>query len=112
MKNVLTGALLLLCALPSHGSELALRYYTPATLWTEALPLGTGRTGAMVFGGVASEELQLNADTFWAGGPHTNHRRIDPATLAKARALIFDGRTLEAQHLIDSTFFTGQHGMP
>ncbi len=101
-----------MCAISSRAADLTLRYYSPATLWTEALPLGTGRTGAMVFGGVSAEELQLNADTFWAGGPHSNHRLIDPATLQEARTLIFEGRAAEAQHLIDSTFFTGQHGMP
>lgn len=112
MRKYIAGALAVLCAISARATDIVLRYYSPATLWTEALPLGTGSTGAMVYGGIADEELQLNADTFWAGGPHTNHRRIDPATLDLARSLVFEGRTAEAQHLIDSTFFTGQHGMP
>ena len=112
MKKIITCVLAAVCATNAWATDLALRYYSPATLWTEALPLGTGRTGAMVYGGITNEELQLNADTFWAGGPHSNHRNIAPSTLEEARNLIFSGRTAEAQHLIDSTFFTGQHGMP
>src|SRR5262245_48449420 len=49
---------------------LALWYRRPAEQWTEALPVGNGRLGAMVFGGVANERLQLNEDTLWAGGPY------------------------------------------
>ena len=55
------------------GAEAAhpnmLWYEQPAREWTEALPVGNGRIGAMVFGGVARERLQLNEDTLWAGGP-------------------------------------------
>ena len=49
---------------------LRLWYRQPANEWTEALPLGNGRLGAMVFGGVARERLQLNEDTLYAGGPY------------------------------------------
>src|SRR6218665_1896002 len=45
-------------------------YRQPAQEWTEALPIGNGRIGAMVFGGIAEERLQLNEDTLWAGGPY------------------------------------------
>ncbi len=44
-------------------------YRQPATEWTDALPLGNGRLGAMVHGGVGREELQLNESTLWSGGP-------------------------------------------
>src|SRR5450756_64529 len=58
----------------SHAAEtaspLTLYYTSPATKWTEALPIGNGRLGAMVFGGAASEHLQLNEGTLWAGGPY------------------------------------------
>ena len=46
-------------------------YTSPASKWTDALPLGNGRLGAMVFGGTTQEELQLNEDTLWSGGPNT-----------------------------------------
>src|SRR5262245_57406295 len=53
----------------SHQHDLILWYRQPAARWVEALPIGNGRLGAMVFGGVASERLQLNEDTLWSGGP-------------------------------------------
>ncbi|MBC8024968.1 MAG: glycoside hydrolase N-terminal domain-containing protein, partial [Steroidobacteraceae bacterium] len=45
-------------------------YTRPADEWVQALPIGNGRIGAMVFGGIASDRLQLNEDTFFAGGPY------------------------------------------
>src|SRR4051812_20320223 len=50
-------------ALPPH-------YPRPAAEWVEALPVGNGRLGAMVFGGIHQERLQLNEDPLWAGGPY------------------------------------------
>ncbi len=50
--------------------DLTLWYKTPATVWTEALPVGNGRLGAMVFGGVEQELVQLNESTLWSGGSH------------------------------------------
>ena len=52
------------------ASPLTLWYRQPAEQWTEALPIGNGRLGAMIFGGVARERLQLNEDTLYAGGPY------------------------------------------
>ena len=58
-------------ALIAHaGGDLELRYETPAASWNEALPLGDGRLGAMIFGGFDSERIQLNEDTFWSGSPN------------------------------------------
>ncbi|MCX5758889.1 MAG: glycoside hydrolase N-terminal domain-containing protein, partial [Candidatus Hydrogenedentes bacterium] len=51
------------------GDGLSLWYRQPATVWTEALPLGNGRWGAMVFGGLGRERIQLNEDSLWSGGP-------------------------------------------
>src|SRR6266513_824068 len=51
------------------AQQLKLWYKQPASVWTEALPVGNGRLGAMVFGGVEKELLQLNEATFWTGGP-------------------------------------------
>src|SRR5213082_3588702 len=52
------------------ASPFTLWYRRPAAQWVEALPIGNGRLGAMVFGGIPEERLQLNEDTIWAGGPH------------------------------------------
>lgn len=76
-------------------------YDAPARLWTDALPLGNGRLGAMVFGDPVSERLQINEDTFWAGGPY---RPVNPDAyghLEKVRELIFAGRYAEAEAMAE-----------
>ncbi len=80
------------------GDDL-LWYRQPAKLWTEALPVGNGRIGAMVFGGVSEERLQLNEDTLWAGGPYNPVNPQAKAALPEVRKLIFEGRYDEAQAL-------------
>ena len=68
----------------------------PAKNWFEALPVGNGRLGAMVFGGAPEERLQLNEDTVWAG---KRMDRINPegrAAVAKSRALLAEGKLKEA----------------
>ena len=79
---------------------LSLWYRRPAKEWLEALPVGNGRLGAMVFGGVARERLQLNEDTLWAGGPYDPTNAEALAALPEARRLIFDGRYKDAEKLI------------
>ncbi|UZK69648.1 glycoside hydrolase family 95 protein [Sphingomonas sp. S1-29] len=74
-------------------------YEAAATEWTQALPIGNGRLGAMVFGGVANERLQLNEDTLWAGGPYDPVNPDAKAALPEVRALIAAGRHAEAQAL-------------
>jgi alpha-L-fucosidase 2 len=76
-------------------------YRAPAAKWTEAVPIGNGRLGAMVFGGVEREQLQLNEDTLWAGGPYTPDNTNALAALPEVRRLIFDGQYDEAARLID-----------
>ena len=72
-------------------TETTLRYDSPADVWTDALPLGNGRIGAMVFGGVALERLQLNDDTCWAGAtaparqPQAGPRWPPPASRSTGR---------------------------
>jgi len=82
-------------------SDLELWYRQPARQWTEALPIGNGRLGAMVFGGVGQEHLQLNEDTLWAGGPYSQVSPDALAHLDEVRALIFAGRYAEAEALAD-----------
>jgi len=79
--------------------ELKLWYRNPAEAWIEALPVGNGRLGAMVFGGVARERLQLNEDTLWAGGPYDPSSPDALIALPQIRKLVFEGRYLEAQNL-------------
>ncbi|WP_114558390.1 glycoside hydrolase family 95 protein [Desertihabitans aurantiacus] len=74
-------------------------YRAAASRWHEALPIGNGRLGAMVFGGVEEERLQLNEDTITAGGPHDPLRPGAREALPEVRRLVFAGRYDEAQAL-------------
>ncbi|NBW08068.1 MAG: glycoside hydrolase family 95 protein [Caulobacteraceae bacterium] len=80
-------------------SPHVLWYRSPALEWTEALPVGNGKTGAMVFGGVARERLQLNDSSLWAGGPYSPANPEALAALPEVRRLVFEGRYPEAQTL-------------
>jgi alpha-L-fucosidase 2 len=82
---------------------MQLWYRRPASVWTEALPVGNGRLGAMIFGGVQHERLQLNEDTLWAGGPYDPNNTNALAALQEIRRLIFDGNYNEADKLISRT---------
>ena len=103
--------LLLLISNVSSGQDLKLWYSQPARNWSEALPIGNSRLGAMVYGGTEREELQLNEETFWAGGPYSNNNSNAKYVLPVVRNLIFDGKNGEAQSLVDANFLTKQHGM-
>ena len=83
------------------AAPLTLWYRQPSKRWLEALPVGNGRLGAMVFGGVATERLALNESTFWSGAAGTNHN--NPAAreqLPVIRKLLFDGQFQKAVDLI------------
>lgn len=87
-------------AAPSE--PLSLWYRQPARQWTDALPVGNGRIGAMVFGGVNREQLQLNEDTLWGGGPYDPVNPQAKAALPQVRQLVFDGQYRQAGNLINS----------
>jgi alpha-L-fucosidase 2 len=76
-------------------------YRQPAREWVEALPIGNGRLGGMVFGGVPVERIQLNEDTFWSGGPYDPINKEALQYLPRVRQLIREGRYQEAQDLAD-----------
>src|SRR5918998_6155022 len=85
-------AVLLLMAMHSVAQDNKLWYNKPATIWTEALPVGNGRLGAMIFGGVAEELIQLNEATLWSGGPvKTNVNPESPRYLFQVRDALFKG---------------------
>jgi len=94
-------------------SDLKLWYDKPAAIWNEALPLGNGRLGAMVFGDPAVERLQLNEETIWAGSPNSNAHSKSIEALPKVRQLIFDGKFDEAQDLATKDIMSQTNdGMP
>lgn len=111
MKNTLILIYLSLCSIFTSAQDLKLWYNQPAQNWSEALPIGNSRLGAMVYGGTEREEIQLNEETFWAGSPYNNNNQNAGYVLPVIRELIFEGKNQEAQRLIDANFLTAQHGM-
>jgi alpha-L-fucosidase 2 len=93
-------------AVARHASrdDLSLWYEQPAGPWIEALPVGNGRLGGMVFGRPAQERLQLNIDTLSAGGPYAPENPDALAALPQLRALIDAGRFHEAEALASQKF--------
>ena len=88
------------CHAAEAASPLSLFYTNAAVKWTEALPLGNGRLGAMVFGGVERERIQLNEATLWAGGPYDPNNTNALAALPAVRKLVFAGQYDDAAKLI------------
>ncbi|UCC97715.1 MAG: glycoside hydrolase family 95 protein [Phycisphaerales bacterium] len=80
-------------------SGMTLWYRQPAQKWTEALPVGNGRLGAMHFGGTEHERLQFNEDTLWTGRPHEYHHEGAVEYLAAVRKLLFEGDQRQAEKL-------------
>jgi alpha-L-fucosidase 2 len=80
---------------------LSLWYRRPAVEWEQALPVGNGRLGGMVFGGIVEEHITLNEDTLWSGGPYDPTNPEALAALPQARALIFAGKYREAHQLVE-----------
>ncbi|MEZ6197573.1 MAG: glycoside hydrolase N-terminal domain-containing protein [Planctomycetota bacterium] len=82
-------------------------YPQPASTFLEALPVGNGRLGAMVFGRLEDERIQLDEDSIWAGGPDTALERGDPIRLAELRGDLFAGRHAEASRRVMAEFSAG-----
>ena len=94
-----------------QDNSYLLWYQAPAKHWLEALPIGNSHLGGMVYGGTLDEDIQLNEETFWSGGPYQNNSTKSLASLPKVRELIFNGREQEAAALINQDFIPGPHGM-
>jgi hypothetical protein len=110
-RFVLTLFLAVSAAAASFAQErsaaaLKLWYQRPAGQWIEALPVGNGRLGAMVFGGVEQERIQLNEDTLWAGGPYNPANPEAREALPEIRRLLAAGEYRAAQELVDGKFMS------
>ncbi|GAB3318596.1 glycoside hydrolase family 95 protein [Larkinella ripae] len=103
MKTVFPCLFLLTCFLPGFSQKpgsLKLWYNQPAgNTWTNALPVGNGRLGGMVYGNPEQEIIKLNEASVWSGGPNRNDNPDALAALPTIRQLIFDGKHAEAQKL-------------
>ena len=86
------------------SQDLKLWYRQPAIKWTEALPIGNGRIGAMVFGGIENDRIQFNEETLWTGEPRSYSRPGAYKYLDTIRQLLFEGRQKEADALAEKEF--------
>src|SRR6187200_2711306 len=110
--------LLLSLALPATGihaqnnTALKLWYNKPSgKVWENALPIGNGRLGAMIYGNVDKETIQLNESTVWSGSPNRNDNPLALDSLAIIRQLIFDGKQKEAERIANRVIITKKsHG--
>src|ERR1700742_4732216 len=84
--------------------ETTIWFDAPATDFTSSCPLGNGRLGAMMFGGVDEERIVLNESSMWSGSPQDADRPDAYKTLPEIRQLLLDGKNLEAQKLVDANF--------
>ncbi len=87
-------------------------YRQPAASWNEALPIGNGRLGAMIFGGVRSERIQLNEDTVWAGEKRDRNNPEGAKNLAEVRRLLFAGKVKEAEALAERAIISIPKRLP
>ena len=87
------------------SSSLSLWYEQPASQWLEALPIGNGFLGGMIYGGFPRETIQLNSDTLWAGCPHDYSNEGAFNYLSQIRQLIVDEKWNDAQTMLTENFF-------
>ncbi len=93
-------------ASPATDTGLVLWYTKPAEKWVEALPIGNGRMGGMIFGGVTNEHLQFNEDTLWTGKPHEYQHEGAVKYLPELRQLLWDGKQKQAEDLAMKEFMS------
>lgn len=103
-KKIATLFFALSITASAWSQELKLWYRQPAQRWTEALPIGNGRLGAMVFGGVTNDRIQFNEETLWNEGPRDYHREGAVKVLPQIRQLLADGKQREAEALAGQSF--------
>jgi alpha-L-fucosidase 2 len=117
MKRIVLLLLFFSCSaldvLAQDTTLLRLWYRHPARQWVEALPVGNGRLGAMVYGDPFTETIQLNEGSVWGGQPNRNDNPDAREALPEVRRLIFAGKYKEAQDLVNQKFISKiSQGMP
>ena len=100
------GCAATLCgAADSNPSDMTLWYRQPATAWLQAMPLGNGMIGAMVFGGVPQERIALNESSFWSGRPHNYDNPEAFQYFPQIRDLVFADKFQEAEKMANAHFW-------
>ncbi|MDB5193641.1 MAG: glycoside hydrolase family 95 protein [Segetibacter sp.] len=103
-RAIITISFVLAIVASFAQQDLKLWYNKPATKWVEALPIGNGRLGAMIFGGVEKDRIQFNEETLWTGEPRNHNREGAANYLAEIRRLVFEGKQKEAEALAEEKF--------
>ena len=99
MKKPVLIFLTVFCSFYSFSQQTTLWFRQPAASWNEALPVGNGRLGAMVFGGVSEERLQLNEESIWTHSGDYKDKPEGYKYLSKIRKLLFEGHYIQAQKM-------------
>src|SRR3982751_5801671 len=102
MKQLLSVIFLLSATISFSQNKPGLKlWYTKPSgkTWENALPIGNGRLGAMIYGNVENETIQLNEHTLWSGGPNRNDNPLALDSLAEIRKLIVEGKQKQAEQL-------------
>ncbi len=114
MKHLFSAFFLLIttASFSQTNSDLKLWYKQPAGhTWENALPIGNGRLGAMIYGNVEKETIQLNEHTTWSGSPNRNDNPLAFDSLALIRQLILDGKRKDAERVVNNSVITKKsHG--
>jgi alpha-L-fucosidase 2 len=113
IRRYISALLLILCwyapcAAFAQNQNLKLWYDKPAEKWTDALPIGNGRLGAMIYGSVNSDHIQFNEQTLWSGGPREPQREEAARYLPIIRRLLFEGKQAEAEALAEKHFMSNK----
>ncbi len=114
MRRILVVLIMLtagLSTMADSGAKMKLWYKRPASNWNEALPIGNGRLGAMVYGGTAVDQIQLNEETVWSGGPNKNINPEIAEVMPEIVKLFFEGKYQEADDLANAEKRSPNHGM-
>ena len=114
LKLLGAGAVSLAAPLPCSAAEnaLTLWYRQPASKWTDALPIGNGRLGAMIFGGIEAERIQLNEDTVWAGEKSDRNNPDAARSIHEVRRLLAEGKPRDAEVLADKSIISVPRRLP
>jgi alpha-L-fucosidase 2 len=94
----------------ADAADTTLWYQKPAANWNEALPVGNGRLGGMIFGGIHRERIQLNEDSLWSGAPQDADNPKALEALPEIRRLLFEGKYAEAERLANRTLICAGPG--